>query len=464
MDKQYGMNVDRSSLPTRKQGGIDWGNSIGCEVTVSSADGEFTEILTIINVRKEGKNTMLTVHNDKYGKKEFIALSFKKGKCFSGYFNFTKKHQFLRKEEKVFGLRVIDVYKRNGDSGDTCYNIECIKCNETYKQIKHSTIYSSNKRCNSCGTVMYLNGANKVGSEMYSLPERMIKYYLDECGVDYVKEYSPSWANRKRYDFYLKECKAIIEVHGGFHYNKNAFSDLDTVKSNDLLKRENAFKNGINKYYEIDCRKSNCLYIKEQIIKTLGGTFPNSENVNWGYIFAMSQDSKIFEISKMYMENKKDILYRCSSKYKMSKEAIVNKLMKGYGLGLNNYGINENENEKDLYKQKEDKQIDIYIPTLSGGGEIEYLKVGSSPNRFVLEQFGFCYNSKTVYVGRSSPIKSCCENNVYSVGGFIVVYSGECPKKHESIVRDKSFVKNGNEKGFEIALKKCVGVYIGKLL
>lgn len=464
MDKQYGLKVDRSSLPNRKQGGTDWINTTGYSVVVSDRVSDFKEILTITDTRREEGKIILSVYNEKYGERDFNALSFKKGKCFSSYFNFTKKHSFLNKGDYLLGAIVIKRYKSNNEMGDSCYDIGCIKCGEALIKIKHSTVHSSNKRCGKCGCVLFSNGVNKVGDSMYSLPERMIKYYLEECGIEYVKEYSPSWANRKRYDFYLEKYNTIIEVHGGFHYNSSGFGDLDTIVSNDLHKRTNALKNGIDAYYEIDCRKSDCLYIKEEIIKTLGEIFPNSNTVNWGYIFAMGKDKKIFEVSKMYMEKKDNILYRCSSKYKISKESVVDKLMIGYGLGLNDYGKDRYENEKSLIKQKEDKPVDIYIPTLGKSGDIEYFKVGSSPNRFILEQFGFPYNSKTVNVGKSSSIKRCCDNNMYSVGGFVVVYKDNNPIEHEKNIRSNCIVKNGNENGFQLAFKKCVSTYLNKLI
>ena len=79
----------------------------------------------------------------------------------------------------------------------------------------------------------------KVGRVLFPLVDNNCKY-----------QYSPKWANGKKYDFYLPKYNMIIELHGSQHYKARGFME-DQVE-NDTYKRDLAKDNGITTYYEIN--------------------------------------------------------------------------------------------------------------------------------------------------------------------------------------------------------------------
>lgn len=116
-------------------------------------------------------------------------------------------------------------------------------------------------------------------SSKVSYPNRVIYYLLEQLRLSndnilkIEKEIVFDWAKDKRYDFYvtLKSNKTlIIEAHGIQHY-KNSFKHVGgrTIKEeqkNDADKCWLAYKNGIDNYVQLDCRKSNINFIKTNIL------------------------------------------------------------------------------------------------------------------------------------------------------------------------------------------------------
>lgn len=113
-----------------------------------------------------------------------------------------------------------------------------------------------------------------------SYPERLLSSLLTMIGVDYGREMVFPWSEKverddgsvstKRYDFYVPELNAIIEIHGSQHYDGGFESvggrTLEEEIRNDKEKAQLAKINGIKHYIVIDANYSNLSYIKESII------------------------------------------------------------------------------------------------------------------------------------------------------------------------------------------------------
>lgn len=132
----------------------------------------------------------------------------------------------------------------------------------------------SNKRvdwlCPSCDMLIKnkrISDINNYGlscprcSDGVSFPEKVMATLLKYYNIEFEREYSPTWAKGKKYDFFfeLEGETFIVETHGKQHYN-GGFSTLggktlEEEKENDAKKREMA-NSHIENYVELDCRNS----------------------------------------------------------------------------------------------------------------------------------------------------------------------------------------------------------------
>lgn len=124
-------------------------------------------------------------------------------------------------------------------------------------------------------------------SDGISRPEKFMLSVLNQLDINYIKEYSPKFANRKRYDFYIPSLKCIIESHGMQHY-KGGFDSygemtrtLPQEQENDKLKEDLAKKNGIEYYIVIDCRESDLKFLKNNILHSKLAELFDLSQINW---------------------------------------------------------------------------------------------------------------------------------------------------------------------------------------
>lgn len=129
-------------------------------------------------------------------------------------------------------------------------------------------------------------GCDKCGDGL-SYPEKFVYSVLKQLGVEFETQYSPEWADNKKYDFYfeLNNKKYIIETHGRQHY-ENGFKNIGgrTLKeeqNNDIYKEKIALKNGIKKYIQLDCKESNIEYIKNSILNSEINNIFNLNSIDW---------------------------------------------------------------------------------------------------------------------------------------------------------------------------------------
>ena len=135
--------------------------------------------------------------------------------------------------------------------------------------------------CPDCGSLLkdrvihhtYFNGGLKCPycSDGMSVPNKFMSQILQYCNVDYEPEYIFDWAKDKRYDFYLPNHNAILEIMGGQHYQENNFASkqgrtLEEEQDNDVIKLDLAKNNGVIYYYQIDFRYSDFEYMRNKLI------------------------------------------------------------------------------------------------------------------------------------------------------------------------------------------------------
>ena len=224
-------------------------------------------------------------------------------------------------------------------------------------------------KCPICGRVKIdsLNGISSHGfscmacSDGVSYPEKVIMEILDSSNIKYIKEYScknNKWVGKYRYDYYLLDYNAIIEVHGIQHYkNIKLWNENYSQEEIDRDKRELALSNGIETYIELDCRYSNIEYIKNSILNSNLKCIINLDEVDWDYIDNMAQNKNaILEVCNYYNENKNVLLKDIADIFGIATVTVREYLHKGNNLGLCNY----EGNKKKVYVYKDKVLIKSY--------------------------------------------------------------------------------------------------------
>lgn len=136
-------------------------------------------------------------------------------------------------------------------------DIECPNCHEKRRVRVRELIHSTG--CPHC--------------KINSYPNMFSYALLDQLPVkNIIHEFSPDWANRRRYDNYFeyRGSKYVLEMDGGFHYSDNSLSGQTVEESQkiDKYKDELASQHDIT-VIRIECKKSEKNYIFANIQNSL---------------------------------------------------------------------------------------------------------------------------------------------------------------------------------------------------
>lgn len=132
----------------------------------------------------------------------------------------------------------------------------CPECGNVLKK-RPSDIIRRGIRCRICG-------------DGISIPNKFMEQILLSLEIKYTPEKIFDWSNNKKYDFYLDDYNALIEVMGIQHYKDTHMGNrsFEEEQSNDIVKRKLAICNGVSKYYIIDFRYTDLDYMKNSFIKS----------------------------------------------------------------------------------------------------------------------------------------------------------------------------------------------------
>lgn len=167
----------------------------------------------------------------------------------------------------------------------------------TEDQMKQHTPHSSARviaTCPDCGfckdiiiSNLHRYGFGCICQDGVSFPNKFVFNVMRQLNVKMVQEYSPSWAEKRRYDIYAPNFKLIIENHGEQHYSdkgvRGNYRSLKEEQDNDLFKFNLAMENGVVNYVVLDCRNSNKNWIKESIMNSVLPSLLhfNEDDINW---------------------------------------------------------------------------------------------------------------------------------------------------------------------------------------
>lgn len=212
----------------------------------------------------------------------------------------------------------------------------CPQCGSIIKNKRVADVYRRGITCRHCSDNMPF--AERL---MYSLLE-MKSDMLDNGQFIFDKTFE--WSQRKEYDFYfcINKTPYIIEMNGEQHYierkNSKICSDLSYQKENDSFKKNLAITNGIieGNYIQIDCRKSDYVFIKDNIVHSKLFEILKLHNFDWNTCFQRSARSLLVKVAKLWNSGINDI-ETLKKQTGLSNTTVYKFLCRGRDIGLCNY-------------------------------------------------------------------------------------------------------------------------------
>lgn len=313
----------------------------------------------------------------------------------------TTHPQFIK-----YFVNIEDVYNYSYGSEDNI-KLKCPNC----KEVKFMTLsnltskYKNGFTCNSC-------------SSNTSTPERFIYALLTMLNEDFITQYCPKWAVRKKYDFYIPSLNMIIETHGLQHYKEaNRFKrSLSKEQENDKLKRELALNNGIKHYIELDCRYSYIEWLKNKTYETILKNIYNLDLIDWDNFIILDDDKiELEKICRFKNENPNMSCRQISLKLHKSREKVLNYLTQGNQLGLCSF---TKEEDKRLIRENMSKaQTGV---TRSTGRKVYCFELEMEFDKLT-ECIQYIKNNYDIVVDCGSLTK-CCQGKLKQIKGYTFKY------------------------------------------
>ena len=172
-----------------------------------------------------------------------------------------------------------------------------------------------------------------------SYPNKFAMSVLSQLKAkDLVPEYSPSWAGNYRYDFsfYCEGIHYLLEMDGGFHYEKRKFEKYNQTRKSDKEKNILAQKNNCT-LIRIECCKSELEYIKKNFVNSELNKIFNLSLVDWQQVETDCKTNLLVEIAKYYNDNPDISLDIIANKFHVCKHTARNYLKRSQKIGLTNY-------------------------------------------------------------------------------------------------------------------------------
>lgn len=277
-----------------------------------------------------------------------------------------------------------------------------------------------NWECSDCGSIIKNKAINDVNrrrlrcikcDDGISYPEKLLFNLLKSLAVEFEWQKKFKWSKGKVYDFYFiyDDKEYLIETHGAQHYRESTGSfhkknTLQDIQFNDKYKYDLSQVNNIDEYIVIDCRLSEFLYIKNNIMNSAISNIFNLKNVNWDKIETESLKSKVIEICNIYNSTNKTIT-EISKEEKLSMQTIFKYLKKGNKVGLCNYTPNSEYTKQRAINKKSKKIVQL---SLDGIKIKSYDSIKEAVNQ--------------LRVSRNSSIGNCCKGLSKSAYGFMWMY------------------------------------------
>lgn len=260
--------------------------------------------------------------------------------------------------------------------------------------------------CPQCNNIVRSKSPDKVNtyglmcpfcSDGISYPNKFVHSMFSQIieQIDnYIAEYSPSWAGRKRYDNYFQKDNKeyILEVDGGLGHGKYTYYGDENQKiislEVDAQKENMALEHGIC-FIRIDADQFDMDYMTNSILKSELANILDLSCVNWSKCNIDATKSKKMEVINLFNDGVKNIRDICDKVSNIGYGTAYRYLLEGSKDGLCDYS------PKDYVK---------------------YRKFPKDRGRKVI-----CLNTKRVY---NSMTDACREYNIKSISNICSCCTG----------------------------------------
>ena len=206
----------------------------------------------------------------------------------------------------------------------------------------------------------------------------------------------------------MPDYNIIIETHGIQHYegNSNWRASLEEQQCNDIVKKELAIKNNIDKYIVVDCRNSDSEWIKDNILNSELNEIFDLSNINWNKAESFALSNLVKEVcdywnSKEEWETPSTIAK--NNIWGIKSDCTIRKYLK-IGSSLKWCCYNAEEEHIKYYKKKS-KRVEVFQNDSSLGvfeslREIERVSVDSFGVRLYRSEIkNVCLGNRDIYKG-----------------------------------------------------------------
>lgn len=209
-----------------------------------------------------------------------------------------------------------------------------------------------------------------ICSDSISYPNKYMYNFLEQLNIDFMCEKSFNWSDKRKYDFYFVYYgnTIIIEMNGLQHYVskfKHSARTLEEEQANDIYKEKLAKENKVDYYFSIDCRNSDCNYIKNSIVNSdlLKILHITKDDIDWDNIAEIAASNFTKRIC-IYKTNHPELaLSDIAEIFRISPKTVLDKVKIGATFGWCSYDVKESRQIKESQQRIEHGAKPIYCST-----------------------------------------------------------------------------------------------------
>lgn len=246
-----------------------------------------------------------------------------------------------------------------------------------YNNAKYSKV-KTRMICPDCGRVHMKSALNVCAnhglscpcSDNWSYPNKFMYALLENANIDFKPEKSFDWSFGKIYDDYIKHNSKtiIVEMQGAQHFDRSISEKVRTLeeeKENDSFKMETALNNGIDFYFQIDARKSDCEFLKKSIINSglLSVLNISDEDIDWGKCDEMATSNHYKLISEYHESMPHLSVVEIAKHFKTNTSRVMKAVKSGLKFGWCSKSFSETKKIREKNGLVEHGQKPIYCVT-----------------------------------------------------------------------------------------------------
>ena len=317
----------------------------GYEECEKQLNEKFSHIKFVNKVNRKTEKTIFlcTKHNVQFKSSLREILVTKTSGCPQCYTERIKERllcntdEFKKKLAKL--TNSLEVTSEYVDS-HTPINVKCINCGYEFSIPPDRLIQTPT--CQNCGDTL-------------SYPNKYLRAFMKQLNVDYCEfDYSPQWANKKRYDCYFEKDgkRYIIEMDGQQHYKNCFYGKVEKQRENDKLKDELAKNNGV---VLIRINSMKIHKIKDYILNSELNKIFDLSKINFDECTRFAFNNLMYLVCNEYKNDENITVSQLANKFNISKDSVRRYLKTGNDANICVY--NTEESKKRAFKFKKEQYM-----------------------------------------------------------------------------------------------------------